>query len=288
MALEWIWIIITFAEERHPNIECDTERKPPPIWLHGCCLGKLTSRVHAAIPMTMADVLLCWPKGLQVSTTVYSPGAHEAEISRHKTLNWSEVPSCAPPTPSLHPSPGSQPQAPLSMPGISHISLREYPLKKAAFLTGHVSGYRSIKICDIDVEMTWLAVSGYIKGSTLVIIIALVWVSGLQPRGEMWVFKMKTSFLCRKYSNTSCFLTVLQLVWFLPCHPIWVRIMQQAREKRKPVWSWKSITGVGNTQHDSYLHFLGAKGEWGLQMLCRNSGHWLCSMHVSYSWTLVL
>ena len=144
------------------------------------------------------------------------------------------VQAAPPPPPSLHPSPGSQPQAPLSMPGISHISLREYPLEKAAFLTGHVSGYRSIKICDIDVEMTWLAVSGYIKGSTLVIIIALVWVSGLQPRGEMWVFKMKTSFLCRKYSNTSCFLTVLQLVWFLPCHPIWVRIMQQAREKGKP------------------------------------------------------
>ena len=112
-ALEWIWITRTFAEDRNPNTECDTERKPPPIWLQGCCLGKLTrvctkaSRVHAATPVAMADVLLHWPKGLKsVYHSRCSPGAHEAEISRHEELHWSEVPSC-PPTPSLHPSPGS-------------------------------------------------------------------------------------------------------------------------------------------------------------------------------------
>ena len=36
----------------------------------------------------------------------------------------------------------------------SCISERVYPLEKAAFLISHVGGYRSIKICDIDVEMT--------------------------------------------------------------------------------------------------------------------------------------
>lgn len=158
-ALEWIWITRTFAADRNPNIECDTERKPPPIWLQGCCLGKLTrvctkaSRVHAATPMAMADVLLHWPKDWRVSTEVVDVArAHEAEISRHEELHWEEVPSC-PPTPSLT-SPGSC-RLLWACLGF-HISLREYPLGKAAFLTGHVSGYRSIKICDMDGGMTWL------------------------------------------------------------------------------------------------------------------------------------
>lgn len=101
----------------------------------------------------MADVLLHWPKGLKsVYRSRCSPGAHEAEISGHEELHWSEVPSCPPYT--LASPLTRQLQTPLSMPGISHISLREYPLEKAAFLTGHVSGYRSIKICDMDGGMT--------------------------------------------------------------------------------------------------------------------------------------
>lgn len=130
--------------------------------MHGRCLGKLirvctkASRVHAATPVTMADVLLHWPKGLQaVHYKRHSPGAHEAEISRHEKLHWSGVSSHTLPTPHTLASPLTrEPQTALSMPGICHIHLREYPLEKAAFLTGHVSGYRSIKICDIDVGMT--------------------------------------------------------------------------------------------------------------------------------------
>lgn len=56
----------------------------------------------------------------------------------------------------------------------SHITGRVYLLEKAAFPASHINGHRSIKIDDTDVKMTWLVVSGYIKGSTLVIIIALV------------------------------------------------------------------------------------------------------------------
>lgn len=52
----------------------------------------------------------------------------------------------------------------------SCISERVYPLEKAAFLISHVGGYGSIKICRNDL----IVVSRYIKGSTLVITIALV------------------------------------------------------------------------------------------------------------------
>lgn len=118
--------------------------------------------------------------------------------------------------------------------------------------------------------MTWPVVSGHIKGSTLVIFTALVWVSGLQPRGEMCFLKMKTSFSCRKCSNTSCFLTVLQPVRLLPCHPIW-RTMASEEHTKKAGWELKDLTGVGNTLPDSHLHFLGARGELDLWMLCMSA-----------------
>lgn len=236
-------------------------------------------------PLWQWQILLHWPKDRRVSTAV------DAAPVLMK-LRSADMRSCTEWGPRLSPytlvwiSPGSRRLLWACLGFLTHL-WENIPEKSCFSLTGHVSGYRSIKICDMD-EWEWpdLWLAGTLW-EALVIIIALVWVSGLQPRGEMWVLKMKASFSCRKYSNTSCFLTVLQFVWFLPCHPIWVRIMHQAREKGKPVWSWKSIAGV--TTHSMIPTFIfweqrRAGSSKALQTFC----HWLHSMHVSYSWTSAL